>query len=123
MEASHRPPFDVELRMNTAEIGSFGERCALQHLSKQEHDAFVAELSLRSGEVDLIAYDETALVFIEVKMRSSSTLESPAEALRPDQEGRIRWVPQTSRCSRKLEDLSFRFDVVSVETIVGEKPR
>jgi putative endonuclease len=104
------------------EQGQRGEALALRHLYRQGFDILERNFRCRAGEIDLIAYDGSVLAFIEVKARSSQDFGMPAEALLLEQQERIRRAAATYRRSRRLEHLSFRFDLVAVDLSAGSKP-
>jgi putative endonuclease len=104
------------------ELGSAAERWALRYLYRRGYDILERNYRCRAGEIDLIGYDGPVLAFIEVKARSSAFFGTPGEALRSDQEERIRHAADTYRRSRCLEHLSFRFDIVAVDLPSGKKP-
>jgi len=104
------------------EQGQRGEALALRFLYRQGYDILDRNFRCRAGEIDLIAYDGPVLAFIEVKSRSSQGFGTPAEALVPEQQERIQRAAATYRRSRRLEHLSFRFDLVSVDLSAGRKP-
>lgn len=67
-----------------------------------------------SGEIDLIALDEDSLCFIEVKTRSSEEFAAPLAAVDLRKQ---RQITRTARIYRKifaLQNMKFRFDVVSI---------
>lgn len=103
-------------------LGDRGERWALRFLYRQGYDILERNYRCRAGEIDLIGYDGPVLAFVEVKTRSSDRFGSPGESLAAEQEDRIRRAALSYRRNRKLEDLSYRFDVVSVEALPGGKP-
>ncbi len=66
------------------------------------------------GEIDLIAKEKGALVFIEVKTRSSLSMGSPLESITFHKRAQI---AKTARYYMKrygIKDLPCRFDVVSI---------
>lgn len=67
----------------------------------------------RQGEIDLIAWDEDMLVFVEVKARRGSGCGAPEEAVSAAKQRKLRQV-----ASWYLARLGYeppcRFDVVSV---------
>ena len=74
------------------------------------------------GELDIVACDGDALVFVEVKTRSGTRFGSPAEAVRPEKVQRIRrlaalWLQAHGaehRAGGGGRRRTIRFDVVSV---------
>lgn len=74
-----------------------------------------------TGEIDLIAFDEDVLCFIEVKTRSSDEFASPLAAVNLRKQ---RQIIRTAKVYRKifgLHEIHFRYDAVSV--VLREKAR
>lgn len=57
--------------MNIGERGKFGEDKAADYLKKNGYKIIRRNYSCRSGEIDIIAENETCLVFAEVKLRKN----------------------------------------------------
>jgi len=57
--------------MNTTEIGKIGEELALHHYTNQGYRLLEKNLRYKRGEIDLILCKGRALLFVEVKYRSS----------------------------------------------------
>jgi putative endonuclease len=74
-----------------------------------------------SGEVDLIAWDDDALVFVEVKSRGSEEFGTPDRAV--DDEKRNKLLKAALDYARRADVpmSKFRFDVVTV--VFGSPPR
>ncbi len=66
------------------------------------------------GEIDLICSHGDALVFVEVKTRTSDQAEAPHEALRPDQWRRIENAAKYFLMRYSVQHRPCRFDVVTV---------
>ncbi len=76
-----------------------------------------------NGEIDLIAYDEDVLCFIEVKTRSSEEFASPLAAVDLRKQ---RQITRTARMYRKifhLQNAKFRYDVVSIVLNDNSRPK
>lgn len=79
--------------------------------------------ALVTGEIDLIAYDENRLCFIEVKTRSSDEFASPIAAVDLRKQ---RQITRTARMYRKifhLQDANFRYDVISIVLNEASTPK
>ena len=63
--------------------GKTGEDAAAVYLEKAGYRILARNFRIRGGEVDIVAIDQDALVFIEVKTRSSSQFGTPLEAITP----------------------------------------
>ena len=56
-------------------IGRWGERLAAEYLQKKHYRIVGANYRCRMGEIDLIAEKGRYIVFVEVKLRTSSAFE------------------------------------------------
>ena len=95
----------------------FGKKCealAAIHLKKNGYKILEQNFRSKHGEIDIIAKDKDALVFIEVKARRSSQFGSPKLAITPKKQRKISMVAlyylKTTRQSRS----KARFDVVII---------
>lgn len=71
-------------------IGRFGEGAAADYLRKKRYRIIGMNYSCRFGEIDLIAQDETELVFVEVKLRRSAAFSDAADAVTPAKRAKLR---------------------------------
>ncbi len=62
-------------------LGSFGEAWAVGHLTRLGYRIVERNVRSRSGEIDIVAWDGSALVFVEVKTRRSRAYGSPEESI------------------------------------------
>lgn len=110
-------------------VGRYGEQVAADHLHRAGLVILARNWRCREGEVDIVARDGRALVFVEVKTRSSLAYGSPAEAVGAAKVLRIRqlalrWL-ETQRDARAAADgppeywSALRFDVVCVVRTPG----
>jgi putative endonuclease len=74
----------------------------------------------RSGELDLIAWDGNVLVFVEVKALHSSAPPEDAVGLRKQR--RIMRAAQSYIRQYRLQEVSYRFDILAVSVRPGERP-
>jgi putative endonuclease len=107
---------------NNRALGMKGEEFALRFLRRRGYKIIARNFSTPAGEIDIIARQGKAIVFIEVKTRSSSFFGWPEEAIDEKKRRRIHiaariYMQRDRRCFGK----HFRFDVVSV--LFGEKPQ
>lgn len=106
------------------ELGLLGEDLAARWLRK--HGRRVLHRNFRAphgGEVDIVCRHRDALVFVEVKTRTSDGHGRPADAVNPAKERLIQ--RGASEWLRLLGNppIKFRFDIVEVLLIDGELPR
>ncbi len=102
--------------------GRRGEDIAAAHLSKHGYRIIERNYRCRQGEIDIIAMDGTALVFIEVKTRSSDRFGPPASAVDAGKQGRMAHAALKYMADKCLSDTEARFDVVSV-VVSGDEHR
>ncbi|MFD4180787.1 YraN family protein [Rhodococcus sp. NPDC058514] len=104
------------------ELGARGEELAAGHLTRAGMTILERNWRCRYGELDLIARDGDAVVFVEVKTRSGRGYGTPAEAVTFAKQGRIRrlaglWLSGQAHGWRQV-----RFDVVAVVIESGRDP-
>lgn len=99
--------------MNKREVGNQYEDLAVAYLLKQGYHIVKRNFRCKMGEIDMIAYDQDYLCFIEVKYRFNNQAGVPAEAVSFYKQKRI---TQTAKYYMMLEqiyeDTPCRFDVV-----------
>lgn len=108
----------------TSLFGARGERLALEYLLKLGYRIVCANFktpvgrnirgAIVTGEIDLIAYDEIFLCFVEVKTRSSDEFASPLAAVDLRKQRQIIRAARMYRKILHLHDAKIRYDVVSI---------
>jgi len=76
-----------------------------------------------TGEIDLIAFDEDVLCFIEVKTRSSEDFASPLAAIDLRKQRQIIRTAKVYRKIFNIPDIRFRYDAVSVVLQENKRPK
>ena len=118
----------------TARVGNLGEELACRFLMKNRCRLVVANFKVPigrnsvgaqvTGEIDIIALDENdILCFVEVKTRTSDRFAAPIAAVDLRKQ---RQIIRTARMYRKifgLQNVKYRYDVVSVVLGKEEKPK
>ena len=64
-------------------IGRRGEELARRHLEANGYHVLEANYRTREGEIDLVAEQDGALVFVEVRTRTGTTIGTPEESVTP----------------------------------------
>ncbi|MCD7737084.1 MAG: YraN family protein [Lachnospiraceae bacterium] len=102
--------------MNKRAVGTEYESFAAEYLEKQGYRMIRRNYRCRMGEIDLIAWHQGYLVFIEVKYRKNSQSGTASEAVDVRKQQRIirvaRWYLMESRFP---ESQPVRFDVVAID--------
>ena len=99
-------------------VGQYGERVAAEHLVSSGLVILDRNWRCADGEIDIVAREGDALVFVEVKTRSSVAFGDPAEAISRAKATRIRklallWLQQNPAVPGGFRR-ELRFDVVGV---------
>lgn len=102
-------------------LGRTGERLAREHLERLGYTIVAANHRTRFGELDLIARDARALVFVEVKTRRGDRPGRSWENLHEAKRAQVRrmasaWLHDTPDrpCCREI-----RFDAIGVTIDAG----
>jgi putative endonuclease len=97
--------------------GRYGESVAAQHLEANGFEVLDRNWRCSQGELDIVARDGAALVFVEVKTRSSTKYGEPAEAVDHRKARRLRRVAAAWLAAKRPPYYAdMRFDVLSVLT-------
>ena len=94
-------------------LGAKGERIAEAHLRSKGMKIIERNFRRRFGEIDLIARDGDAVVFVEVKYRSGAAFGLAQEAVGAAKRRKIIAAARAYLQTRDL-DCPARFDVVAV---------
>jgi putative endonuclease len=115
------------------ELGKLGEQYAAAYLEQLGYRFVAANFTLPVGrnlrgavinaEIDLIAYDQNTLCFIEVKTRTSDWFAPPQANVDLRKRSQIARAARAYRRLFDLEDDPFRFDVVTVLLDDSELPQ
>ena len=97
------------------QLGDNSEAIARQYLEEQGYVTVQQNFRCKSGEIDLIMRQDSLLVFVEVRSRSSQRYGMPAETVNIRKQDKLR---RTAACflyrNPQLAQCYCRFDVVSI---------
>jgi putative endonuclease len=102
------------LSLKHLKLGKTGEDLASGFLRSKGYKIISRNYRTKCGEIDIIGADNNILVFIEVKTRKSSFLESPFAAVTEHKQKQISKVAQEYLSKNNLFDKDARFDVISI---------
>jgi putative endonuclease len=94
--------------------GRKGERIACRYLMQRGFDILARRYRAAGGEVDLVAFADALLVFIEVKTRASRDFGDPWEFVDWQKQQRFRCAAEEFIARYDLGGYAYRFDIVSV---------
>lgn len=104
-------------------LGVIGEELAFQYLSSQGYKVLLRNYESPMGEIDLIAKEKGALVFVEVKTRASDAMGLPEESVTRHKRRQITKTAQYYLKRYGIPEAPCRFDVVSILMREGQSPR
>jgi putative endonuclease len=102
--------------MESYQQGLAGEEIARQYLAQQGYQIIEQNFRSSQGEIDLIAKDKQALVFIEVKNYSYRSLGSAVGAVGSTKKKSLVHAAETYLYHHDIQDTYCRFDVIAIYT-------
>ena len=108
------------MTMERQAFGKSGEDLAAAELERLGYVILDRRYRTRHGEIDIVARDASATVFVEVKARATAEFGTAAEAVTPLKQRRLESMALDYLARHRLLDRPCRFDVVAVDGI-GEK--
>jgi putative endonuclease len=119
------------------EIGELGEKMAAGFLQDEGYRVVALNFTTPigysrtgrplTGEIDIIAYDESSLpftlAFIEVKTRTKTEIAAPESAVDRRKQRRIARAARIYRRLLAVENEPYRYDVVSIVITPNGEPR
>ena len=106
------------------ERGARGERIAAEHLERRGFEIIDRNYRTRYGELDLVAANDRALVFCEVKTRVAGSARGPAgplDAIGPLKQRRLRALAGAWLAAKpdRPHRADVRFDAIGVTLTAG----
>ena len=101
-------------------LGKYGETLAASYLRRKGFQIIERNFKARYGEIDIVAIDKDALVFVEVKTRIGDRFGAPEESVTP---GKIRELIKTGEYYGLLHPnlpKQLRIDVIAIK-LTGER--
>jgi putative endonuclease len=103
-------------------LGRYGEKLALDHLGARGFTVLARNYRTRRGEIDLIAFEGSTLIFVQVKTRQLATSQARTSAnpllwLSASQMARYRLVAEAWLHDERYacpEAQKMRFDAIGV---------
>ncbi len=107
------------MKQHNRALGQLTENLAAQALIDQGYQILERNFANKFGEIDLIAQDQTTLVFIEVKAKTGIRFGHPEEMITPSKLAKIRRM-----ANLYLQDkvCACRIDVVAIVLDKAQRP-
>jgi putative endonuclease len=100
------------------QLGLRGEAIAVLEIERQGYVILDRRYRTRFGEIDIIARDGDAVVFVEVKTKSDSRYGDPAEMVTAGKQRRLVSMAEEYAAGHRLDNTPCRFDVVAVDASI-----
>jgi putative endonuclease len=95
-------------------LGNRGESAAEQFLVQQGYRIIERQAECRLGEIDLVALDGRAIVFVEVKTRRGLRTGHPADAVDQRKQAKLTRLAMAYLKRRRWLNEPARFDVIAI---------
>jgi putative endonuclease len=95
-------------------LGAYGENLAARWYEDNGYTVIAQNWRGSAGEIDLVLQRDRLIVISEVKTRSSAAFGSPAEAVGPAKQKRLRRLAAEWLSASSPGRVDIRFDVVSI---------
>jgi len=95
-------------------FGKTGESLAVKQLVSSGYAIIEKNFRAKPGEIDIIAKDKEAIVFVEVKSRKTKSYGNPKYSITPGKQRKISMAALAYLKQKKLMKKKARFDVVII---------
>lgn len=106
----------------TRQIGDEGEELAVSYLESKGYIILDRNYYFERAEVDIVAYDETCIVFVEVKKRATAKFGKPEEFVTESKIENLYKAAEAWIYERKMDTAPARFDVIAITQQNNEAP-
>ncbi|MGK7368851.1 MAG: YraN family protein [Candidatus Halalkalibacterium sp. M3_1C_030] len=106
----------------TRQIGDEGEELAVSYLESKGYTILERNYYFERAEVDIVAYDETCIVFVEVKKRATADYGKPEEFVTESKIENLYKAAEAWIYERKMDTAPARFDVIAITQQNNEAP-
>ena len=100
-------------RKTKREIGNIGETAVCKFLKQNGYEIVDRNFTIRGGEIDIIAKDGYALVFVEVKTRRNTKFGVPINSVDYKKREKLTKLANYYLVSKQINAFT-RFDVIEV---------
>ena len=100
--------------LTNRQICNEGEDIACAYLESKGWRILERNYFFEKSEVDIVAYDDTAIVFVEVKYRTSAKYGRPEEYVTEVKVEHVFKAAEAWMYERKMDGSPMRFDVIGI---------
>lgn len=102
------------MQIDTRRRGNVAEAIAVSYLTDHGYQIIERNFSARLGELDVVAYDEGVLVFVEVRCRTDGEHGDAIEMVHPGKQRRVARVAALYLEARRPVFEDARFDIIGI---------
>jgi putative endonuclease len=95
-------------------LGSQGEEIAVNYLNGKGYKIVDKNYRCRLGEIDIIAYKDNTLVFVEVKTRQNTSYGLPCESVTKTKQHHIMRTAAFYVLKNDVGDVNQRIDIIEI---------
>jgi putative endonuclease len=106
----------------TQATGKWGEETAANYLESNGYAILARNIHTAHGEIDIVASKEAALIFVEVKTRSSHAFAYPEDSVTLRKQAAMLSAAEDYLQAHPESAESWQFDVIAIERKPGGKP-
>lgn len=114
-------PTEKKRGVKNRELGRRGEAAAARYLEQFGYEVLELNWECPVGEADIIARDSEALVFVEVKTRTSIEKGFPSEAVDAEKRSRYEKIALWYLRDYEYVDIPVRFDIVALVVVAEDR--
>ena len=120
-KAGKSQPAAEKRRAHNIDLGRRGEDAAASFLERRGFSILERNWKCRAGEADIIALDDEAIHFVEVKTRISDGNGFPAEAVDEKKRRRYETIAELYLSHYDGFETGVTFDVVAINVLPNER--
>ena len=109
-------------KKNTRQKGDEGEDIATAYLESKGYKVVDRNYFFERAEVDIVAFDESCIVFVEVKKRTRTDYGKPEDFITPEKIDNLYKAAEAWIYERKMDTAPARFDVIAIVQKENEAP-
>lgn len=110
------------MMVSPSRFGMESEELAAKVLSRRGYRIVERNVRTRIGEIDIVAYDGSTLVFVEVKARRNDAFGGAYYAIDQKKRRRMEKSARQYLSHHRLKDQDCRFDLVLIHADREKKP-
>ncbi|MFQ5424514.1 MAG: YraN family protein [Phycisphaerae bacterium] len=98
----------------TKRLGAAGEKAAARYLKRAGYKILTRNYICAAGEIDIICFRDSVIVFVEVKTRRTSADADPEVNVHAHKQKKLVQVARSWLAAHREPECAYRFDAVSV---------